>query len=122
MHRDPVLGFEATEEVGAGPGPVKLHHQLQFDFLVVAVGARCNTFGAWAMGAWAMFRAVVCHPAHIVSYAVDAAGAWGLAGIPGVQQHAHFLKELADARGIRSSILRAIELASFPTTTPGQPA
>ena len=39
--------------------------------------------------------------------------------VPGVQEHTLFLKELADARAVRSSLLRNIELASFPTTTPG---
>ena len=35
-------------------------------------------------------------------------------GIPGVSEHAYFLKELADARAIRRTIVRNIEAASFP--------
>lgn len=35
-------------------------------------------------------------------------------GIPGVREHAHFLKELADARSIRSSIIECFERAARP--------
>jgi NADH dehydrogenase FAD-containing subunit len=35
-------------------------------------------------------------------------------GIAGVEQHTHFLKELADARAIRSHIIRNVESATFP--------
>ena len=45
-------GYDAGDDAGqAGDtvaGPVKLHHQLSYDFLVLAVGARCNTFGTGA--------------------------------------------------------------------------
>lgn len=34
-------------------------------------------------------------------------------GIPGVEQYMHFLKELADARAIRSRIIKLFETASF---------
>jgi len=35
-------------------------------------------------------------------------------GVPGVREHAHFLKELADARAIRSSIIECFERAAQP--------
>jgi NADH:ubiquinone reductase (non-electrogenic) len=35
-------------------------------------------------------------------------------GIPGVREHAHFLKELVDARTIRSSIIECFERAAHP--------
>lgn len=53
--------------------------QLEYDKLVVAVGAENNTFG-----------------------------------IPGVEKHAHFLKELQDARRIRAAISDCFESASIP--------
>lgn len=37
----------------------------------------------------------------------------------GVQEHVMFLKELADARAIRTALLRNVESASFPSTSPG---
>jgi NADH:ubiquinone reductase (non-electrogenic) len=36
---------------------------------------------------------------------------------PGVQEHAHFLKEVLDARRIRSAISDAFESAMIPTQT-----
>ena len=39
-------------------------------------------------------------------------------GVPGVRQHAHFLKELADARSIRSSIIECFERAAQPGVSP----
>lgn len=39
-------------------------------------------------------------------------------GIPGVEQHAHFLKEITDARRIRCAISDAFESASNPGQTP----
>ncbi len=53
--------------------------ELQYDTLIVAVGARNNTFG-----------------------------------IPGVEDHAHFLRELADARAIREHIVASLEQADVP--------
>lgn len=38
-------------------------------------------------------------------------------GIPGVQQYAHFLKDVKDARAIRSRILKCFEEAALPTTS-----
>ena len=38
--------------------------------------------------------------------------------IPGVEEHAHFLKEILDARRIRSAISDAFESAMTPTQTP----
>ena len=38
-------------------------------------------------------------------------------GVPGVIEHANFLKELADARSIRSRILRNMATATLPSTT-----
>ena len=35
-------------------------------------------------------------------------------GIPGVEEHAHFLKEIADARSIRHQIIQSFERASKP--------
>jgi NADH:ubiquinone reductase (non-electrogenic) len=37
---------------------------------------------------------------------------------PGVEEHAHFLKELLDARRIRSAISDAFESAMIPSQTP----
>ena len=37
-------------------------------------------------------------------------------GVPGVREHAVFLKELSDARSIRERIIRALERASLPAT------
>uniref|UniRef100_A0A7S3EF62 EF-hand domain-containing protein n=2 Tax=Rhodosorus marinus TaxID=101924 RepID=A0A7S3EF62_9RHOD len=56
--------------------------ELDYDFLVVAVGAENNTFNT-----------------------------------PGVDSHAHFLKELPDARRIRAAISDCFESASIPTQT-----
>jgi NADH dehydrogenase FAD-containing subunit len=39
-------------------------------------------------------------------------------GTPGVQEHAFFLKDVNDARRIRSRILQRFEEASLPTSTP----
>ncbi|GJE86310.1 NADH dehydrogenase-like protein [Phanerochaete sordida] len=36
-------------------------------------------------------------------------------GIPGVKEHAHFLKDVADARAIRSRVLECFEQANQPT-------
>lgn len=52
---------------------------LDFDSLVIAVGASCETFG-----------------------------------IPGVRENCCFLKELADARQIRSAVIDSLEAASLP--------
>jgi len=38
-------------------------------------------------------------------------------GIPGVEAHAYFLKELADARALRQRIIQCFELANLPGTT-----
>jgi len=38
-------------------------------------------------------------------------------GIPGVETHAYFLKELADARALRQRIIQCFELANLPETT-----
>lgn len=58
-------------------------YDIEYDALVVGVGARSNTFG-----------------------------------IPGVQEHVHFLKELSDARGIRKGINECLEAASHDSLTP----
>ncbi|KAG9122806.1 hypothetical protein FRC07_000650 [Ceratobasidium sp. 392] len=39
-------------------------------------------------------------------------------GIPGVSQHANFLKDVSDARRIRQRVLSNFEKAALPTTTP----
>lgn len=52
---------------------------LEYDELIIAVGARNNTFG-----------------------------------VPGVEEHAFFLKELADARVIRERIVSCLERADIP--------
>ena len=59
--------------------------RVEYDLLVVAVGARPSSFG-----------------------------------VPGVAEHALFLKELADARAIRQRILRNVAAATMPDTTPAQ--
>lgn len=66
-------------------GPSYRTSEVEYDFLVVGVGARSNDFG-----------------------------------IEGVNRSngVHFLKELADARAIRQTILRNVEAASFPGTPP----
>ena len=53
--------------------------QVKYDKLVIAVGAKSNTFG-----------------------------------IPGVEEHAKFLKEIADAHAIRHQIIQCFERASKP--------
>lgn len=58
-------------------------HTMAYDALVVAVGARNNTFG-----------------------------------IPGVSENVMFLKELSDARRIRTTIIRNIEASQFPSISP----
>ncbi|EGG22521.1 putative NADH dehydrogenase [Cavenderia fasciculata] len=57
--------------------------KLQYDYLVIGVGARNATFG-----------------------------------IPGVSEHAHFLKELHQARSIRQRIIYCFESASLPDCKP----
>jgi len=66
-------------------GPLARELRVEYDLLVVAVGARPSTFG-----------------------------------VPGVEQHAHFLKELSDARAIRRKILRNVAAATMPDSTPEQ--
>lgn len=41
----------------------------------------------------------------------------GTFGVPGVLEHAHFLKEIGDARRIRANIIRTFEAAALPFTT-----
>ncbi len=53
--------------------------KLQYDRLVIAVGAESNTFG-----------------------------------LPGVREHAYFLRQLSDARAIRQRIIECLERASAP--------
>ena len=72
---------EADDPRGARAAPLRL----DYDLLVVAVGARPSTFG-----------------------------------VPGVAEHALFLKELADARAIRLRILRNVAAATMPDATPEQ--
>ncbi|KAJ1309624.1 hypothetical protein OPQ81_006393 [Rhizoctonia solani] len=40
--------------------------------------------------------------------------------IPGVAQHAYFLKDVSDARRIRQRVLSNFELAALPTTSPAE--
>ena len=70
---------EADDPRGARAAPLRL----DYDLLVVAVGARPSTFG-----------------------------------VPGVTEHALFLKELADARAIRRRVLRNVAAATMPDATP----
>ncbi len=42
----------------------------------------------------------------------------GTFGVPGVKEHALFLKEISDARRIRRAVLDCLERASWPGTTP----
>ncbi|XP_057455747.1 external alternative NAD(P)H-ubiquinone oxidoreductase B3, mitochondrial-like [Lotus japonicus] len=53
---------------------------LDYDYLVIAMGARSNTFNT-----------------------------------PGVQEHAHFLKEVEDAQRIRQTVINLFERASLPS-------
>ncbi|KAM0334128.1 hypothetical protein ACHAQA_001148 [Verticillium albo-atrum] len=41
-------------------------------------------------------------------------------GIPGVREHAHFLRDVGDARSIRLRVLQCFERAALPTATPEQ--
>lgn len=69
--------------LGAGENvPVKPFN-FRYDFLVLAHGARPNTFN-----------------------------------IPGVEEHAFFLREVSEARGIRRRLVQNIMTAKLPTTTP----
>ena len=43
-------------------------------------------------------------------------------GVPGVEQHAHFLKEIEDARRIRQSLVANLERASLPGVSPEEQA
>lgn len=58
---------------------------LDYDILVIAVGAWNNTFG-----------------------------------IPGVKEHAYFLKELSDARNIRERVIECLERADMPGIDPAE--
>lgn len=40
-------------------------------------------------------------------------------GIPGVKEHAYFLKDVQDARRIRNKLLSCFETAALPTTPVG---
>ena len=60
-----------------------LRYELCYDLLIIAVGAKSNTFN-----------------------------------IPGVEKYAHFLKEVTDARAIRTQIVRNFELALQPGALP----
>ncbi len=80
VHYGAVRG--GVEDVGSDMD--KRTHTLSYDALVIAVGARNNTFN-----------------------------------IPGVSENAMFLKELSDARNIRTTIIRNIEAASFPSVPAG---
>jgi len=55
------------------------HFSVQYDRLVVTVGAKTNTFG-----------------------------------IEGVEEHCHFLKEISDAKHIRTKLVNCFERASVP--------
>lgn len=59
--------------------------EVPFDRLIVAVGARINTFG-----------------------------------IPGVQEHCSYLKQIDHARSIRKKIINLFERANLPGTTPSE--
>ncbi len=62
-----------------------IQFQLDYDILVIAVGAWNNTFG-----------------------------------IPGVKEHAYFLKEVADARNIRERVVDCLERAAIPGIDPAE--
>ncbi|MFN8392097.1 MAG: FAD-dependent oxidoreductase [Bdellovibrionota bacterium] len=63
-------------------GPAHKPFDIQYDYLVVAVGAAINTFG-----------------------------------IPGVTEHALFLKDIPDARALRSKIIECFDQANAPDLT-----
>lgn len=77
-------GAEESRAVRKGTIDIR-EYDLPFDVLVLAVGARNNTFG-----------------------------------IPGVEEHVHFLKELTDARRIRKGIIQCLEAASDPDLDPAE--
>jgi len=82
-----LVTVETSELTPRGCEPTVRTAPVPYDVLVIAVGARINTFGC-----------------------------------PGVLQHAHFLKELADARSIRQHLIRNLEAASFPGVDAGERA
>ena len=61
---------------------LKSNFMLDYDILIIGVGAECNTFN-----------------------------------IKGVKEYAYFLKEITDARKIRTKLITNFELASLPTAT-----
>lgn len=73
---------------------------LSYDKLVIAVGGECS------------------FPRPLQSYRLTLSPAYSQTfNTPGVKEHAHFLKDVKDARRIRSRILEVFELAAQPTLT-----
>jgi len=71
--------------LGAGDKVPVEPFNFRYDYLVLAHGARANTFN-----------------------------------IPGVEEHAFFLREISEARGIRRRLVQNLMTAKLPTTTPAE--
>ncbi|CDO68593.1 hypothetical protein BN946_scf184996.g24 [Trametes cinnabarina] len=74
--------------------------QLTYDKLVIAVGAYSQSTATY----------------YLVRSAADARDCAAF-NVPGVKEHAHFLKDIRDARAIRTRILDCFEQANQPTIT-----
>lgn len=80
FHQGSCVRLDAENSIAYCEGKFKqTPFQVHYDKLVIAVGAKSNTFG-----------------------------------IPGVEEHARFLKEIADAHWIRHQIVQCFERASKP--------
>lgn len=78
--------------------------EVPFDYLVVGVGAENATFGT------------EFEPPFVVI--ADRVDKGMLLGIPGVREHACFLKEIGDSQRIRKKVMDCIETAMFKDQTP----
>ncbi|MFP6584714.1 MAG: FAD-dependent oxidoreductase [Candidatus Hydrogenedentota bacterium] len=80
FHQGFCVRIDAEQSVAYCEGKFKrTPFEVEYDTLIIAVGAKSNTFG-----------------------------------IPGVEQHANFLKEISDAHQIRHQIIQCFERASKP--------
>ena len=82
--------------------------EVPYDHLVVAVGSRANTLCVVCACVY------VCVCRSLSPFIGGAAPPCPHSGIPGVAEHAFFLKELQDAEAIRKACLRNVEMATFP--------
>jgi NADH:ubiquinone reductase (non-electrogenic) len=80
--KDQTIVVKPVECDGNNVCGIEDHHEIPYDRLIYAIGAKTNTFG-----------------------------------IPGVEEHCNFLKQVRDARKIRAAIVNCFERASFPELT-----